>query len=85
MRFNGSAARVHLKENLLLDLDGIGFEFGKSGLGYNSATDVLLQPLASHLSFVCHSFPSVKRKKGHFIFLPFLPLSFFGAGIVSWS
>lgn len=51
MRSNCNAVRVDLKESLLLDLDGVGVGFGKSGLGYGSATDVLLQPLASHLSF----------------------------------
>jgi len=51
--------RADLKASLLLDLDGVGVGFGKSGLSYDSATEFLLQPLASHLSFAFLSFPSV--------------------------
>lgn len=60
VRSNHNVIRAGLKASLLLDLDGIGAGFGKSGLSYGSATDDLLQPLASHLSFAFLSFPSVK-------------------------
>lgn len=60
VRSNRNVIAADLKASLLLDLDGIGVVLGKSALSYGSATDFLLQPLASHFSFVFLSFLSVK-------------------------
>lgn len=72
VRSNHSVIRADLKACLLPDLDGIGVGYGKAGLSYSSATDFLLQPLASHLSFAILSFLSVKA--GVISFSPLLSL-----------
>lgn len=66
VRANCNLVRDDSKASLLLNLDEIGVGFGKSGLSYDSATNFLLQPLASHLGFVFLSFPGLCKKLGSF-------------------